>query len=260
MKRLHLFEFTDKTWFPAVLRDSALAFLETMYRLSGKANQTMAAKLSEVLSDTNNKEIIDMASGATGPVLHLLPWLQKMQGEPIKVTLSDLFPTKNGQEKVAALHDPLVRYLPTPVDATQAPAELKGVRTIFGAFHHFTPELAKGVLRDAFTQRRSIAIFEIAARKVPLLISGLFMPIMVLFITPLIRPLRLSQLLLTYLLPVLPFLIAWDGIVSVLRTYTPEELKEMTKDLVSPDYQWEIGELSLKGVPTKVPYLIGRPC
>lgn len=47
--------------------------------------------------------------------------------------------------------------------------------------------------------------------------------------------------------------------VSVLRTYTPEELAQMTSGLQAPDYRWEIGELSLKGVPAQVPYLTGAP-
>lgn len=259
MKRFQLFEFIDQRWFPAVLRDSALSFLETMYRLSGAANRTMAGVLGKVLDRDGSDRILDLASGATGPVLHLLPALRELRGGGVDVTLSDLFPTARGQELAAAQGDPLIRYLPTPVDATRAPAELKGTRTLFGAFHHFPPELAQGVLRDAFQQRRSIAVFEISARKLPLLISGLFMPLMVLFITPLSRPLRLGQLLFTYLIPILPFLIAWDGIVSVLRTYTPEELAQMTADLKAPDYRWEIGELALKGVPVKVPFLTGTP-
>lgn len=258
MKRFQVFEFIDQRWFPAMLRDSALSFLETMYRLSGAANRTMAGVLAKVLDADGSDQILDLASGATGPVLHLLPALREQRGS-VEVTLSDLFPTAHGQELAAAQGDPRVRYLPTPVDATRAPAELKGVRTLFGAFHHFSPELARGVLRDAFEQRRSIAIFEIAARKPPLLLSGLLMPLMVLFITPLSRPLRVGQLLFTYLIPILPFLIAWDGIVSVLRTYTPEELAQMTADLKAPDYRWEIGELALKGVPVKVPYLTGTP-
>ena len=48
-------------------------------------------------------------------------------------------------------------------------------------------------------------------------------------------------------------------LISVLRTYTPEELREMTRDLQAEGYRWEIGELAVKGVPVKVPYLIGVP-
>jgi hypothetical protein len=259
MRRVHSFEFTDQSWFPQVFRSSALSFLETMYRLSREANQIFAKKILEVMQKTKSTEIIDLASGATGPILHILRELKELQGAPSQITLTDLFPTKSGIEKVNALQDPSVRYLQDPVDATNVPKELTGLRTIFGAFHHLTPELGKRVLQDAFNQRRPLAVFEISARKAPLFALGLTMPVMVLFITPLIRPVRASQLLFTYLLPILPLLIAWDGLVSVLRTYTPEELREMTRDLVADDYHWEIGELAVKGVPVKVPYLIGTP-
>lgn len=259
MRRVHSFEFTDKSWFPQVFRSSALSFLETMYRLSREANRLFAEKLFAVMRETNTNEILDMASGATGPILHITRELKLLRGEETRVTMTDKFPAQSGLDRVSALNDPMVRYLSASIDATCVPEELTGLRTIFGAFHHFTPELARGVLRDAFTQRRGIAIFEIAARKAPLLASGLFMPLVVLLVTPLIRPLRWSQLLFTYLIPLLPFFIAWDGIISVLRTYTPEELREMTRELQSDDYRWEIGELAVKGVPVKVPYLIGVP-
>lgn len=257
MRRVHLFEFTDQAWFPELLRSSALAFLETMYRLSREASRLFATKILEVMQETNTFEITDLASGATGPILHITQELRQLRGEQTGVTMTDKFPAHSGMEKVAAFNDPMIRYLSQSIDATNVPEALSGIRTIFGAFHHFAPDLASKVLRDAFEQRRSIVIFEVAARKFPLLLSSCFLPLIVVFITPLIRPRRVSQWLLTYVIPILPFVIAWDGFVSVLRTYTPDELREMTKDLHAVDYRWEIGELAVKGVPVKVPYLIG---
>jgi hypothetical protein len=35
-----------------------------------------------------------------------------------------------------------------------------GVRTMFSAFHHFLPDAAKAILKDAFDRRRAICIFE----------------------------------------------------------------------------------------------------
>ncbi len=257
MRRVQLFEFTDHAWFPQVLRSSALAFLETMYRLSREASRLFATKILEVMQETNSFEITDLASGATGPILHITQELRHLRGEATSVTMTDKYPAQSGMEKVAALNDPMIRYLSQSIDATSVPEALSGIRTIFGAFHHFAPDVARAVLRDAFEQRRSIAIFEVAARRLPLLLASLCLPLIVVLITPRIRPLRSSQWLLTYVIPILPFVIAWDGFVSVLRTYTPDELREMTTDLHAVDYRWEIGELAVRGVPVKVPYLIG---
>ena len=51
----------------------------------------------------------------------------------------------------------------------------------------------------------------------------------------------------------------WDGMVSILRLYSPEQMKELTEDLQAPDYAWEIGRIQVRGIPGGLPYLIGRP-
>ena len=77
--------------------------------------------------------------------------------------------------------------------------------------------------------------------------------------TPFVRPFRWSRLILTYLLPILPLLCLWDGIVSCLRTYSPRELRQLVRDLESDDYRWEVGEFRFAGTPLSVPYLLGWP-
>ena len=86
----------------------------------------------------------------------------------------------------------------------------------------------------------------------------LFSPIAVLLVTPFIRPFRLRRLLFTYLLPILPFFVLWDGIVSCLRTYSVEEMEALVASLHNnTTYNWEIG--SKKGKAHKVLFLIGTP-
>ena len=52
-------------------------------------------------------------------------------------------------------------------------------------------------------------------------------PLAVLVLTPAVRPFRWSRLFWTYLVPVLPPPILFDGVVSCLRVYTPEEMLAM---------------------------------
>jgi hypothetical protein len=64
-------------------------------------------------------------------------------------------------------------------------------------------------------------------------------------------------LLCTYMLPIIPVVLLFDGVVSCLRTYRTEELREMIETLAGIEYQWEVDELSRGfGVPP-VTYLIG---
>jgi hypothetical protein len=75
--------------------------------------------------------------------------------------------------------------------------------------------------------------------------------------TPRIRPFRWSRLLWTYLIPIIPLVLLFDGVVSCLRTYRPQELREIVDKLSCSQYRWEIGELAGRRAP--VTYLIGCP-
>ena len=75
-------------------------------------------------------------------------------------------------------------------------------------------------------------------------------------VTPFIRPLRASRLFLTYVLPVVPLCTWWDGVVSCLRAYSPEELARLVAALPDNDYVWDIGRLPVPGAPTTVDALL----
>ena len=126
--------------------------------------------------------------------------------------------------------------------ATRRPG-LTGVRSMFAFFHHLRPAEARAVLARAYESREAICIFEITDPSFSGVLSCLMMPLYVLLFTPFVRPLTLRQIVFTYVVPVLPLLIAWDGFVSTLRAYSPRELREMTRGL-GLHYQWDIVVLS----------------
>jgi hypothetical protein len=82
-------------------------------------------------------------------------------------------------------------------------------------------------------------------------------PIRVLVVTPFIGPFRWSRLLWTYLIPVIPVVLWFDSIVSVLRVYSVEDLSNLTIGLNS--YRWDIGRVRSRRLPITVTYLVGVP-
>ena len=130
---------------------------------------------------------------------------------------------------------------------------------MFSVFHHFRPEAGQRILSDAFENRRPICVFEVTSRNAGAIATAIVIPLLVLLLTPRVRPFSWTQILFTYLLPILPLLIFWDGLVSQLRTYTVAELNEFTSALRAPDYTWETGLIAIPRLPAGVPYLIGRP-
>jgi hypothetical protein len=103
-----------------------------------------------------------------------------------------------------------------------------------------------------------VFVAEATHRSVRALLLVCLVPIAVLFITPRIRPIRWWRILYTYLVPIIPLAIWWDGVVSCLRTYAPHELLELA---VAGDdgsaLKWTAFYQQGQGQPLPVTVLIG---
>ena len=201
--------------------------------------------------------IVDLASGAGGGWGKLAADLaRRVPG--LRVTLTDLYPNVDALAHMAAAAPDALRVDPRSIDARAVPEDLGGRRTQFVSFHHFQPDDAQRILQNAVDAGKPILIVEVLRRDVPHLIKISFSPLFVLLVTPFARPFRLGRLFWTYLVPIVPLAVMWDGLVSVLRCYTGEELRAMTERLEGGDrYVWEIGEAP--GAKSVLPYLLGRP-
>jgi hypothetical protein len=154
---------------------------------------------------------------------------------------------------------PGVRYEPQPVSATDVPPHLAGFRTVFTAFHHFRPAEARDILAAAVRDRRGIAVAEATSRSPAALAMMALVPLAVWLLTPAIRPFRWSRLFWTYLVPVVPIAMMFDGVVSCLRIYTPEEMLALAREAGSEAYDWQAGVEYSAGSSAPTPYLIGTP-
>ena len=248
MRRYQLFEFLDQAWLPLRLREAAAAYLAAAYKTT-PFPALWAGKIARLLEDRGADRIVDIGSGSGGPMQLVMRELAKLGHRP-RITLTDLYPVRTAS---------VIEYWPEPVDAIRVPSELRGLRTLFLTFHHFAPETARAILRDAFERRQTICIFEATSRTVPALALSFLIPVLVMAVMPTVRPRSAFQIFITYLLPVLPLLAFWDGLVSQLRTYSIAELHELTGDFISPEYVWECGFIEASRVPYKTCYLIGRP-
>jgi hypothetical protein len=240
--RLHLVELHDLPACPPSLRDALTDFLAFSLNLAG-AYDPAGPMLRHAVARAGARRIVDLCSGAGGP----WPRLAGQVGVP--VLLTDLYPH---QRAVANLP-----FHPEPVDARAVPPALEGFRTLFTSFHHFRPGEARAILADAVARGRGIAVFE-AARRAPWEIVVVALTWLgILLAEPFIRPWRWSRFFWTYLPPALPLMGTFDGLVSCLRAYSPEELHDLVRGLDS--YHWEIGDIRGGWSPLRGTYLIGLP-
>jgi len=226
-------------------------YLAAIYRLAPLPGQ-WAAEIEKVLQQTGTTAILDLCSGSAGPMPLVAEALRK-RGCPASVTLTDLYLPSHPHAQ------PGILYWPQPVDARSVPPTLSGMRTMFAAFHHFRPADARNILQSAVNAGEPIAIFEATSRHPATVLSSVFIPLLTLVLTPAVRPVSWRQLLLTYVIPILPLLIFWDGLVSHLRTYTRAEMEELARQCTGQPYHWTTGALPATGVPGGLPFLTGTP-
>ena len=257
MTRLHLFELGDMPWFPRAWHQYTTDYLSFVQRLSRKSAAAYLAPLRRLLAHSPERRVIDLCAGGAGPWMALQDQLAGDGEAAVDIVLTDRSPNLPAFERARALSHGRIDFFAEPVDASAVPETLAGVRTIFNAFHHFRPDLARAVLADAARQGRPIGIFEMIGRTVPHLATSPLIPLAVLLATPFVRPFRLGRLLWTYVFPVVPLVTLWDGVVSMLRVYSVSELTELTRGLDYPGYQWEVDELQIG--PVALPYLLGYP-
>jgi hypothetical protein len=257
MRRVQFIELHEQRWFPSSLRHEITDALQFGLNLL-KTYAPIAPLLQSVVDSMRSRSIVDMCSGSGGPWLDLFRKLQP-DARVLHILLTDKYPNLRAFQNVRAAFENHIAFYPDSVDAIKVPAELQGFRTMFTSFHHFSPGEARAILQNAVDARQGIGIFEIT-RRAPSTIALMFPWALMLFLfTPLIRPFRWSRLLCTYVVPIIPLVLLFDGVVSCLRTYRPDELREIIKKLSGVEYQWEVGEHSKASGQPPITYLIGYP-
>ncbi|KAI0875818.1 hypothetical protein GGS24DRAFT_454032 [Hypoxylon argillaceum] len=267
--RLHLFEIADQSWFPPFLRAYVQAGLTHTWTtriplLQACSPATLVANIlrRELSSSVASYAYIDFCAGAGGPTPFIEQALNQQLGPnssssrsdskpqassyaavasqangQVSFVLTDLHPHVESWE-AAARKSPHLTYVATPVDAAAAPPELiarskgggKGVFRLFNlAFHHFDDGLARAILKNTVETSDGFGIFELQARTFSSFVSCLLFGFFIFLIAPLLYWWSPQILFFVYVLPVVPFVLVFDGIISSLRTRTADEVEVLLR-------------------------------
>src|ERR1700681_3004885 len=250
------FEFHDQQWFPKSLRDGVTDALQFILSLSG-IYRPIVPLLNKAVEASGAERIVDLCSGGGGPWLWLYQLLRVSNGQSIEVCLTDKYPNVAAFENARRKTGGRITFYPGFVNAAALPRELSGFRTMFTSFHHFTPEEAVAILQNAADDGQGIGVFE-AAKRDPLTILLTALILLAGFLTaPFERPFRVSRIFWTYFIPVIPFVLFFDGVISCLRAYSQKELSVLAAQVKAENYVWQVGERS--GALAPVTFLVGYP-
>jgi hypothetical protein len=241
LPRLHLFEWEDQDFFPPFLRDALTNYLSLIWTMGGFYKRTIPI-LKQGLQDLPTPHITDLCSGGGGAIPLIHNELQKTFPD-ISITLSDRYPNHKAFQILSNQSQGKISYLPEHTDARTIDTSSDTLRTMFLALHHFPPSDVQKILQSAIDSHTPIAIFEIQQRSIfDVLLMFIHIPLSMI-VLPLTKP-SWKQILCTYIIPIIPLCITWDGIVSTMRTYSHKELLSLTQSCVDSGYAWSYGHCS----------------
>lgn len=224
---MFLKELEDYPWFPSYLRKIQLEYVGWI-----SVQLKLYRPILELLSKFPSAHWTDLASGSGWPAFYL----QKNATPQIQYTLSDLYPdsvSNEVKERMEVELDPLNLIDFQPQTGKQY--------SIFNAFHHFTSEQQKQLINKMKEARTSCIIAEVLE---PTWICFLQVTLAALILQPLtawaMRPFSILRLINTYLIPIQLITVAWDGWLSVLKSKTVHQYKELFSEYTDNQYRIEI--------------------
>ncbi|KAH7319704.1 hypothetical protein B0I35DRAFT_478030 [Stachybotrys elegans] len=210
--------------------------------------------VQELGADVSSYTYIDFCAGGGGPT----PSIEKAVNDQLRArgapcvdfVLTDLYPNVGAWTR-ATDGKPHISYEAASVDASDVPKHLferagaggKKVMRLFNlAFHHFDDPLATKILKNTVETSDGFAIFELQGRD----LTGLFGPMAFglggVLLAPFYALLWRSPIVFFFssFIPIIPFVLMFDGWISALRTRTPDEVEALLRSCGADTSDWEV--------------------
>lgn len=242
--RFHLFEFCDQAWLSGSLRQ---AYLDCLNFLHGAAKpySHVPQPYSQWARDAGHPQVLDLASGGGAQISNLIENAQKDAITLPCIILSDLFPSperwKNlindyGIKSVGCINE--------PVSIEHIGHDDIKLLSICTALHHLKPDQVKALFSDVALCRDGLIALEMVQRNWLHVISGLFLVFMCLPAPFFASQFKFSKFLFTTIIPVVPIMASFDGVVSALRCYKPDELIALFPEEEREKFEFKYQEMS----------------
>ncbi len=246
MRRYHFFEFCDQSWIPNFIRIGYMNNLNLIQK-TFCPYQNVPALLLEWADENAINEFCDLASGGGEQISVLLE--KSVKEFNLKFKLTDLYPQiKSYQDLQKKYGVSKIIYDTESISIFNLPKGEKNF-TIFSAFHHFDKYQAELIISDIATNYNSICIFEFTSRSLKDLLS-MIPAIFFNWISPFLSKKKsLTTIIFGFLIPIIPILVVFDGVISVLRSYKMEEIEKMIPPELKNNFKIKYGTLPWGKIP-----------
>lgn len=234
-------QFTAARGLPPALRRLVTEFLDSIVQMVN-ANRPFLPLVRE-FAPAPGDEIVLADGDAGGPAALLTAELRReFPGTRVRWLAEDLHGTRRAdlERLLGADADPV------SLAELRAPPAAAGRRLLLSinALHTWpAPEARRRLAERA--PLADVAIWGEGNNKSLRQVIGMtiIVPLVVLLRTPFIRPVRAERLLFTYLLPVLPLIIVWDGCAALFRIRGPDAARDLARAALPGTFAADAGKL-----------------
>ena len=224
-RRFQLFEFCDLASLPRFMREGfqdCLGFVHKLY----KPYRRLSPKIAEWL---DGHVLLDIASGRGEQIREFLINLSEESASKLpQVTLSDLYPDCDAYRRLQQqFGQNVISFYSHPFPIQDLNCTDQRYWSIFTALHHFDKDLLTNLFKAVLEKADGLCIVEPSSRRLSDLI-GMLLGFPFHMLAPFFsRRFSFLKFIFTSIIPLIPFMVTFDGVVSVLRTYSKEELIEL---------------------------------
>lgn len=227
MRRKQISQISTSSWCPGILRLLVSEFLTWFVDKVGAAKPFIPV-IQRMVSETGNHKLINLDLNLGAGIETVIPFL-----------------------------DPDIKVVRQAF--TQKQLSEDGIYIMVNSFHHLNEKEALTLLNTIIRAQKPLVVVEGNNDSLWQVVGmTIFVPLSVLLSGPFVKPFRMSRLVFTYLIPVLPFILLIDGCIALLKLYNPDDLKILVSRVNVNNYKWSYGKND-NGRGGKIIFLTGRP-
>jgi hypothetical protein len=241
-------ECNDSPHCPQFIRESVLEVLGNSIR-DAKVYENLAPRFIDFCTEHHIENILEIGAGSGESTAVFVDAVIRHQQTPPHIYISDLLPMREVMRATAARYPDVLTPLEDSLDIRNpAAAPAHDMRMVLSAFHHFDPEVVRTFFKAAQEQHIAVFIAEPFTNSL-----RAFFPMFLHGFISLARNgvqssrMRLVKFFFTFLLPLIPMCLLWDGLISMIRMYDEQGFMEIVKTLPESGgaYQWHYEEVTV---------------
>ena len=208
-------ELEDYDWFPTVLRKYQTDFIGYMV-IKANLYAALVPLFKEFISKNSTAKIIDLCSGSGLPAIYM-----HQHAKHITTILTDKFP----QDIITPKN---IIAEKESVDVLQYQPIANTSYTMYNAFHHFSDKEQIAIVQKMRAHKAPFLFVEILQPNISNVLQIVFTTVIIqLLVTPFLKPFSWQRLFFTYIIPINLFTILFDGLVSVTKSKSMQQYKNL---------------------------------